>query len=351
MDIPYLCDDIVFEEILTRVPADFLHNNFRLVCRKWTELISNPRFIKAHYSNAEQGLITLGPICFKLGWIAMRFMEIRECKMIVRLIKFRSFRSCEMPNLKSYSNGLLLLQDGLNPHNLYVVNPATSNWISFPPFSTALTGGRFDLVYVPCTQEYKVVHLIPDYNSFTFQCEIFTCGGSDSWRLVDSITDNRINKFFSGERAIVRGIIHWNVNSTQYIISMDLMEEKFRVVKLPHRHLYTQVQLIEKGGFLSFLDRDPYGHINVWVLKDFQTGDWVKEYIINMPWEVRQHLYHVITTVKNGEVIVFRRSGKHYFCVYDLKVGQWRVVKYRKKRHRFNAFYGPHANSLFSLNN
>ncbi|XP_019053762.1 PREDICTED: putative F-box protein At3g17480 [Nelumbo nucifera] len=203
---PYLSDDIIFKEILTRVPADNLHNNFRHVCRKWFESISSPRFIEAHYSNIEQGLITPGPIRFKPGWIALRFMEIKTGKMIDRFIKFRSLNPCEMPNLRSFSNGMLLLQDGQNVHNLYVVNPATSQWTSIPPFTTPI-GHWFELVYVPCTQEYKVVHLFKDYHSFTFRCEIFTCGGSgggDSWRLVDSITENRINKYFWGERVIVR---------------------------------------------------------------------------------------------------------------------------------------------------
>ena len=151
---------------------------------------------------------------------------------------------------------------------LRVINPATKFCITIPGCPSVCEHGTCSaaLVFDSSTLQYKVVHIVKYY----FRFEIFNLSSGEEnwkWERVDSdLWEGLINQPFDVNfcwRNLVSinvRILHWYVNSSEYVVSMDVKEGKFSIAYLPKRDKVVDKTnnyvLIQLDGFLSFITYD-----------------------------------------------------------------------------------------------
>ncbi|XP_058097686.1 F-box protein At3g07870-like [Magnolia sinica] len=325
---PALSDDVIFN-ILLRLPPESLPN-LRLVCKNWYNVISDPLFIEAHLHRSEPGFIFQKRI--SRSKCKTHFMEIKEGDIKVHDLDLhcpgRICASC---------NGLILLESMLS---LYVINPISKQRIILPPsdlsFKYPLSYEIYGFGFNSITKEYKVVHVCEYKKRKTpipLGCEITTVG-SDSWREIDGpffgLTELRIPISASG-------ILHWAIGM-DYIVSMDVGNEKFHKTPFPNcsRRSY---HFLELGEFLSFANRESPVQIDVWILKDLDGGEWIKQLSIgvdclgsllsqDLRWGGSLDPVLLLASFRNGEVIIFECFAIDIggFYLYDFKLE--RIIKF-----------------------
>ncbi|GKD66859.1 F-box protein-like protein, partial [Tanacetum coccineum] len=74
--------------------------------------------------------------------------------------------------------------------------------------------------------------------------------------------------------------LHWNVNSFDYLLSMDTVQERFRRISLPpvyddNLKNKNQYSICKMGGFLGLHEVSSENDV-IWVLKNFERTTWEK---------------------------------------------------------------------------
>lgn len=166
-------------------------------------------------------------------------------------------------------------------------------------------------------------------------CEIITVG-SGSWREI-------CGPFFGLTQLKIpitaNGVLHWAVGR-EYFVSMDVGNERFCKTPFPNCRL-DSYHLLELGDSLSLASHVSLDRIELWALKDFQQGKWVKRLSIGMEsirnldlkfrlsekaLLIKESLDHVflIGNLRDAELIIFEYNwldgGGIY--VYDIKRGR-----------------------------
>ncbi|XP_010277838.1 PREDICTED: F-box protein At3g07870-like [Nelumbo nucifera] len=343
VDFENVPEEIIFL-ILVNIPAHVLYG-LRPVCKLWTKLISEPSFIDQHLSRSESALLGQYRDPTKEWYIlSTACLEKKGEKFRVRDLsidlpyRFRICASC---------NGLILLDDIHHQSgDLFVGNPITKECVKIPAndrLSNSSYSFRYGFTFHPVTRDYKVLifHMNKDFR----MCEILTLG-SATWRHVTVLEEfyPRTNEHIS-----TKGFLHYLTNSLEedkdYMCSIDTADETFHRTPLPV--CGRQDRLLECGGFLAFATRvDSTAQFDIWVLKDFCGGGWVKQHTVVLEGVkfARKRSLSVIYPVgslKDGKIIVFTDTISFYAADVELK-----IVK-RIWKLRFAKLL-PHVNSLVS---
>ena len=126
------------------------------------------------------------------------------------------------------------------------------------------------------------------YNAI-FGFEIFDLGCSDGeWKRIPrpfQVYDRPYTIDFSWSDPVsVNGqVLHRYVSSCEFIISMDVSDERFIRTRLPDcekKICKGNYALIVMDGCLSFVHTIPFKEIDVWILKDFHGQVWLKKHSI-----------------------------------------------------------------------
>ncbi|KAF8394096.1 hypothetical protein HHK36_020301 [Tetracentron sinense] len=345
-EIPYLSEEII-HNILAELPFDSLLNS-RLVCKLWSNIISNPFVTYSSLLQSEPGLIIQQKKMSKEAHFKTYFMAMQDEQITVR-----EFSIPCIGNIYYSCNGLVLLEG--KQDNLCIANFVTKQQVTLPchtlldVFSISL-----GFAFVPSRGEYKVVHLYENDDGEQYlRFEILTLG-SDKWRHVDLPPFALRFHLGMGDIPIsVKGFLHWYsspLDSMDSILSMDVCDEKIYNTSLPS--CSGQVELLNIGGFLSLLSKDFLKlTLSIWVLKDSYKGIWVNQLQIDLGGMLRLYTLRTVgfLSLKNGKVIILRRhcnKSESCYYAYDIEHHRmWQVAINIKNERRYAM---THVNSLIS---
>ncbi|KAK1562882.1 hypothetical protein Q3G72_018465 [Acer saccharum] len=379
-----LPEHIVFT-IIENVPSRYLHDTFRHVCKSWHYLISSPEFATKNIIQAKSELLLQVPKTMRRRWVyKLQSLEIMDSLKSLK-IKTRNIYP-RIGMIRSSFNGLVLVQEykynlGQRSVFLQVRNLFTKCCLTLPkcPSDCSHQACGIALGFDPSTKEYKVVHIYADGFGF----EIFTLGCSDnSWRTIPGPFQEsyerpyNLQTFWWRDPVSVNGrVMHWYVDSKEYVVSMNMSDEKAYKTYLPK--LDEEDQEIEKdrycfielGGNLSFFYKDSSTQIDVWIMKDLHGRNWVKIHSMMMesidyypnskscssstsnnkfnPLPDFLKLFPV-ATMRDGEVIVFKHklsfsSISEHLYFYDIQ--QMELKKFKCKINGQSGFI-THRSSL-----
>lgn len=380
---PYFHKDCI-SNILIWLPLESLPSS-RFVCKPWYNIINSRTFIDSHFRRSESVLIFLksvsrgrsypysrpdpfsmtsmpeeqgntfsvevallqsnlktvpifGPhVTGSSSKFFIQFMEFKEGK-----IKVGKYNVSCLGNIRATCNGLILLDNHVKK-GLIVMNPVTRKLITLP-LGTLCNYHKesygFALNHV--TGDYKLVHLFRD------EFEYVTCETLDlatrSWRAVNGPSFGLFNWFGHAPVSAI-GALHWipQLDNSDFIVSMEVENERFHCIPLPHR-CTTHDRVMEMGGLLCFVTHEDL-NIDIWNLKSVPEGIWTKQYSITKGSLI--DMVPLFSLRISGDVI-FRRKEDGSFHAYDFKSEVMREFEMDKERNLSSGAYLPHVNSLLS---
>lgn len=350
-DIECLPRDILFK-IFTLIPAKYLHNSIRLVCKSWRTIIQDPHFINAHldyYSKSKSNLIFQAKDrdSRKSNMISLK---INRGSLETASLLCRSRNFDEGPTIKASCNGLVLIRFGCD---LFIANPITkwSSKLPSPGQSSIHTfKTKYSFAYNHSAKEYKVVCSFQE-REMLFICIIHTVG-TDSWREIKMPINNV--KMHGFDRPILTsdGALHWltrcttekylesNESFNSHILSMEVNKEEFRLTRLPPDGGIDQLNsiLLELGGSLSLFYYVTKAEMDVWVLESYHKEVWVKKYYINL--NTRLWRGFPIASLYKDEVIIFSVNYGSQMFMYDLKLQELKQLEGHQSLGKFHFSLG-----------
>ncbi|KAJ4832780.1 hypothetical protein Tsubulata_018794 [Turnera subulata] len=374
--VPYLHKDLV-SSILIRLPLESLQHS-RFVCKPWFNIVSSPLFIDDHLGRSESVLIFLRPYSrgslyhspmtplipekpnvfsveanlhskssasiFGLETLnrqtkfCMQFVEFQEGKSTIRPYNL----SC-IGRVRAACNGLILLDNKLKKGGLIVMNPVTRKLDALPVGTLcAAHKESYGFALNNVTGDYKVVHLFQDEIGYV-SCEILNAR-TRSWRGTNGPAFGLFGWF--GYRSISAiGALHWvpHVDRNDYLVSMEVEDDKFHTVPLPET-ARTKDGIIEMGGHLCFVTHKGL-NIEIWSLESLSGCKWIKRYSISEG--VTSDMVPLCSQRISGDVIFRRRDQSIH--VFDVKSQVVRKIEMDKEfTPVFDECLVPHVNSLVS---
>lgn len=340
-----LPEEIISDEILVKLPAQYLYQELRLICKTWKNIISCNNFILENFSKMKPTFLVQSDSMLKRRFY---HMEINEKQLSYKMPEL-GFSCLGKP--RSSCHGMVLIEswERWNVSVLQVMNLVTKCCLTLPkclsgcPHQDCGSALGFD----PCTNLFKVVHM---YAADKF--EIFTIGdASNAWKKIPG-PENLLISEWSDPVSINGRFLYWDVGSFRYILSMDVSDEKCIKLKLPYQIFADDsiYYLVELGGHLSFIHFVASNQMDIWILQDFHSKLWFKKQSVHArmikssinPLPSFTQLIPVGGT-SNG-VLVFTHSKKRMY-IFDM-------VKKTMKKYITKADITKlivHRSSLFKL--
>ncbi|GJZ82795.1 hypothetical protein Tco_0647968 [Tanacetum coccineum] len=142
--------------------------------------------------------------------------------------------------LRSWVNEYLLISGHRQKRSLYLYNILTKEGWFLPQCSLSYRG-HYDrkcgvgFSYDRFKQVYKVVHV---FNGPPIQSELIILKpgnfNSSTWKKINGPLYTGQRKYSWPDPVLVdRRYLHWDVNSFDYLLSMDTVQERFRRISLP----------------------------------------------------------------------------------------------------------------------
>ncbi|XP_040368124.1 F-box/kelch-repeat protein At3g06240-like isoform X1 [Rosa chinensis] len=268
-------------------------------------------------------------------------------KNCVKFLEFKNGKSgigeyslsCWASDIKATCNGLILLDNNLKKGGVIVLNPVTKKVIALPvgtlcnhPHEESYGFAMSDV-----TGEYKVVHLVLDQLGFAC-CEIFSLY-KKTWRDVNGPSIELVdNGGFGHVPVSAIGALHWPFYRSDYVVSMEVDEEKFHHIELP-KSCTTHDRIIEICGCLGFVTHEDMNHIDIWILTSLCGEEWTKNHTITV--ETTRDMVPLCSLRFKGDIIFHTSDGSFY--AYDFQ--QQQMTEIIGKINRL-PWCLPHVNSL-----
>ncbi|KAG5583737.1 hypothetical protein H5410_044171 [Solanum commersonii] len=228
-------ESIVFQ-FLIRIPARYIYKNCMPVCKSWKEMFSQISFAELNFAESKTELLLI-----------QAASSARHMK--TKLLEIGKDIECESCDL------------GINRLGCHHKDYGCSSAIGFDSRK----------------KQFKVVHVVTDSYGF----EIFNLNGANdeshwkqipgSWADADDVSERQFNPLnfrWKNPVSINGRIQHWYVDSSEYIISMQVNEAKFSRTNLPEELIQRgRYELVELGGFLSIVHYDSDTRMDVWNLE------------------------------------------------------------------------------------
>ncbi|KAL1804669.1 hypothetical protein DCAR_0830473 [Daucus carota subsp. sativus] len=349
----------MYEEILVKLPAQYLYQDLRLVCKSWNNIISRKNFILDNFSRTKPVfLVQCDTLCRR-----SYCMEIDEQDLSYRMPEFGF--DC-VGRFKASCYGMLLMESriawNVREPELQVLNLVTKCCLTLPecPSGCAHKECGSGLGFDPCTNFFKVVHIYDMKVGF----EIFTIGGSSNeWKTVpgpwkDLSKRSLLSSGWDDPVSVNGRFLHWNVLSYEYIVSMDVSDEKCIKIKLPYSvESFTdesEFNLVELGGYLACIYSASRTQMEIWILQDFQRKLWLKKHSV--------HAKMIISSINpvpsftqicpvgctsNGVVVFTHTKRQRRMYIYDMKR---KAMKKHAAKTKIDKLI-VHRSSLFRLQN
>ncbi|GJZ54923.1 F-box protein-like protein [Tanacetum coccineum] len=218
-----LPDDVVLL-ILQKLPADELRFRVCYVCRQWYNL-TNYRILVNHF-----------PFMYQYEpWTPRHRVSMITGEGGELAVKEQDLEIPYKGGLRSWVNEYLLISGHRQKRSLYLYNILTKEGWFLPQCSLSCRG-HYDrkcgvgFSYDRFKQVYKVVHV---FNGPPIQSELIILKpgnfNSSTWKKINGPLYTGQRKYSWPDPVLVdRRYLHWDVNSFDYLLSMDTVQERFR---------------------------------------------------------------------------------------------------------------------------
>ncbi|KAL8556884.1 hypothetical protein ACS0TY_004382 [Phlomoides rotata] len=276
---PCLPEEIIFEEILARLPVKPL-SKFRCVSKLWCSLIGSRSFMKAHLRNS---------IIFSHHRIVLNSMHgLGHCSLpslfnepFTDSIDYTAARGinaqrAEMIYLVGCCNGLVCILLDLTTFILW--NPTTKKSRNLPHFNNdkPMHGPimKYGFGFDELKDDFKVfgsLHLYATDGTCHTIGKVYSLR-SNSWKAVEYSVSS-----FHGAGVYVNGKLHWQKHDKCVIVSFDLNSHVSGVVDLPSSYSYSSdvrflsILRVHKGCLIAHALQieNPNTHLHIWVMKEY----------------------------------------------------------------------------------
>lgn len=275
-NIESLPEELLFE-ILLHLPADFLYDRARLVCRSWCRIIRSEAFARAQVRRSTYGLLLSSlphwhshPIYVTASRGRVESLETSELSYKCRT---RIMASC---------NGLaleLLHDDGAI--SLHVINPATKQPFILPSVCThskRVHKDRCGIGYSAASMEYKVFVPYLLVNDLPYHqrvgLHVLTVGVDKSWRNVQihHLPQHVMSLFFQSPLS-TEGFVHWGKWRYALTLNVDTEIVTMTEAPLPCQPCHNGFYYLSTGRYLSILVSRRKFSWEIWEMEP-ETGEW-----------------------------------------------------------------------------
>ncbi|XP_074296576.1 uncharacterized protein LOC141626878 [Silene latifolia] len=267
--ILYLPRDIIFN-ILLLVPATFLHQVVRYVCKQWNDILNDPHFIKVHSQLSSAGLLVQIPF----GLPQVYYIEGDDSTEFAFPFPGRIYGSF---------NGLVLFQDLKNLKILSVINPVTKVKINLPPVRGLKDFSCIGFAITSCGH-YKVVVAVHEaHHCPKIHVMVFTIDIDKAWRFIDLQGNSEMECIPYSRPRFIAGMLYWCDNCYP-CYAMDVDTEK--IYHFPNPDDFVQIFarscFISLGTALGLIRVNAIDKKSLWKLTDVKSGDWTEVAGINI---------------------------------------------------------------------
>lgn len=358
--------DLIFN-ILSRLPVKAL-GKFKSVSKRWLSIITDPYFLviyrnrSLHYPNllllrncnkttpnlhdddddhaqSSAGIQNKTPYAhvvevLSLGFDGNHFLDQFKIDVNDNILDL----------LPSKSDLLCFAAE----NSFYVCNPSTQEFVKLPePSCCTSREVNAGLGYISSRNEYVLIHLFDRSLDLSgdsdFGCEIMRltdggCAANCSWKVVDSYCPYVVR----GWGVLVENVFYWMIwepydhPGYEAIVSFDLDKEEFGTVSPPEGCFDPRAvwSLVELRGLLCLVDSASRPFImDIWVLKDCVSHEWVKEYSIDLNGFGKELLEFILPLDQwDGEILIdvkqeslnfYNLENKSFKRMDNLIVGEW----------------------------
>ncbi|OMO85163.1 hypothetical protein CCACVL1_10379 [Corchorus capsularis] len=315
----------IFIEILSKIPPKILRDTFMLVCKSWYRLIRSFEFIEKNAVYHKPGVIVnflVAPYYFReFPYCKAKFLQIDEKEFDIKVTNLGKTR--RMGYIRSSCNGLILViepRPRTKSSAISVKNMLTGSVLTDLPSCPSGCRHSYDacgagLGFNPVTKQYKVVHIYSDRYGF----EIFTIGSDKEWRKIPTPFEESYERPYD----------------------MDFTWEE-PVWSKKHRIIAVSTNFLTSLGSSAMVEEEE-GNGDGGEISENRDEEKKKD---KLPDFLK---FFVVATLRNGEVIVFRRfrnpGNNDPIYLYDMKTGEMRKFKMKMKD---GAKILPHRSSLVS---
>ncbi|KAL6635063.1 hypothetical protein ACP70R_027734 [Stipagrostis hirtigluma subsp. patula] len=354
--------DLIISEILLRLPVTSLVR-FRSVCKAWYFETSKRRFIELHRERAQPNICRLNFSCVDDDDTSPIKIERLTGDRYLPYCRYRlpwlqdhgigPLRNTETPQkfpwsvpkryLITSSRHLIVLE---YKYGYIVSNPAMQQLLYLPPAGTGWNCIGFG--FVSSVGKYKVVSVNIDDVGI---CNVFTVGMDKSWRkgkpppfpICPSVHMPCLN---GNLHMMSSDFIHFedSMHEIWRVLVFNLEEEEWSVIELPDdvQNTYDiSLQLSEIRGLLYFMCCSKKRVIDVWVMRDYGTKVWYKEFVID-----GRSLGAVKGRLPYGFPIEVMNDGRMFVEMDD---GRWFYYDPRDGSFELAGFEGP-LNTIYAEN-
>ncbi|KAM0937737.1 putative F-box domain-containing protein [Dioscorea sansibarensis] len=236
-------------------------------------------------------------------------------------------------------NGLLLCRlRGSPPSDIFVCNPVARSWTSLINIKLPNFNSLF-LVFDPkVSPHFKLVRILKNRGSSCVELDKFssqTC----SWEEFQVSTEPDTSFLRRRRRVYLNGIIYM-VAGKKHMVAIDLDCMACRRIEMP-----VITPLIRNGllgnstGRLHYADKSNNKEMNVWMLKDYESGEWVLKHSV-----VFEDWFDVVAFHPEMDNIVFLRMLNKIMS-YKMSNGELKEVCELRQRSMqwffvFSPFFG-----------
>ncbi|OVA12877.1 F-box domain [Macleaya cordata] len=306
-NLPCLSDDLVLDNILSRLPYDSLIR-FSCVCKLWYYSINHDLDLSfSHFIQSRNNPILLFNF-FNVARHSRSFMDYHffylkkedEDALMISMkkkniggVKLGSLVSLPNKSIHNapigYCNGLVCLYVVPAEGRLIrIINPSRRQVLDVvPPIFVGQSIKGYGFGFDSLTKEYKVVCIL-NSNSVDECCLVYTLGRSNPWRKVRGPGPCQIRNRIGLKAAVsCDGALYWRTDDIFEVLSFDLHEEKFEFIEIPIDGLtveqiwFHSIHYMEYKGCLCFVSleefQSPNCKVHMFILEDRIEQRWIKE--------------------------------------------------------------------------
>ncbi|KAL8505458.1 hypothetical protein ACS0TY_016632 [Phlomoides rotata] len=319
-ETPCLPEEIIFEEILPRLPVKPL-SKFRCVSKSWCSLIASKSFMKAHLRNSiifshhrivlisDHGLgqcslhsLFNEPYTDSIDYTAARGIDVQTDEI----------------DLVGCCNGLVCILLDLTRFILW--NPTTKKSRNLPDFDNKLKHGailKHGFGFDELNDDLKVfgsLHFYETDGTLHTSSKVYSLR-SNSWKGDEDEDEDSV--YVTGKCAgvYVSGKLHWQKQDKCEIVTFDLSSHVFGVIELPSYlgFRYTSSLGVHKGCLIAVALHPTYKHLDIWLMKEYGVKDsWDKVITV-----LNYNDSRVFVVGPNGDVLL--SYGSALAAIYNPK--------------------------------
>ncbi|XP_021991562.1 putative F-box/kelch-repeat protein At1g12870 [Helianthus annuus] len=290
-------DDMIFEEILSRLPAKAVCR-FKCVSKQWCYELSTPKFVFIHTrrvgNSIQKKLLSLKESSIVVDDIVSGNLEVDTSKTV-------NFPYDVHPSFLSIIcsfNGLILVCIKRNPNELVLWNPTTRRFkLISDDYFIRYFGRHYDTggMYLDEDNDLKVLHINCYWDVVT--ARVYS-RRHDSWRKLNFLNGTQFaSNFYSWSSGIYSGktiyfIVssYWIPPGERNIVAYDVISESFSLLRFPERIEVNPCQV----HFLTILNKlhvivVHYAGELIADLVKYEHDDWIKVFSFNKA-RIVQHL-------------------------------------------------------------